>query len=230
MSSEDLKRAATEAALKYVASGMTVGLGTGSTARWFVAGLAKRVASADVSDIVCVPTSQATADQAREACLRLVDLPAAGVDLAVDGMDELSPALDAIKGLGGALLREKIVAAAAQRFVLIGDDSKLVTRLGEKAPVPVEVARFGFRRTVALLAELCEEATPRRDGDGLFVTNNGNHIVDCRVAPGFDTRELHSRLKGVPGLVEHGLFVGMADEALVAGSGGVRRLERAVAR
>src|SRR5690606_38707015 len=91
MSSEDLKRAAAEAALKYVASGMTVGLGTGSTARWFVAGLAKRVASADVSDIVCVPTSQATADQAREACLRLVDLPAAGVDLAVAGMDELSP-------------------------------------------------------------------------------------------------------------------------------------------
>ncbi len=228
MSGKDLKRAAAAAALEHVASGMTLGLGTGSTARWFVAGVAQRVAAGVLSDITCVPTSQATADQARGAGLRLVDLPAAGVDLAVDGMDELSPSLDAIKGLGGALLREKVVAAAATRFVLIGDASKLVTRLGEKAPVPVEVVRFGFERTVAVLSTMCREATPRRDGSGLFVTDNGNHVVDCRMAPGFDAQELDARLKGLPGVVEHGLFLGMADAALVAGSDGVRRLDRVV--
>src|SRR5690606_6870125 len=160
MANEDKKRAAAEAALELVRDGMTLGLGTGSTARWFVAGVGERVASGRLRDLACVPTSKATAEQATAAGLRLVELPTAGVDLAVDGMDELTPSLDAIKGLGGALLREKIVAAAAATFVLVGDDTKLVSRLGEKALVPVEVVPFGMRRTVEVLAGLCDQVEP----------------------------------------------------------------------
>lgn len=226
MSSEDAKRAAAEAALELVRDGMTLGLGTGSTARWFVAGVADRVATGRLRDLACVPTSEATAKQAVEAGLRLVELPAAGVDLAVDGMDELSPKLDAIKGLGGALLREKIVAAAAATFVLVGDGSKLVRRLGDKAPVPVEVVPFGMDRTLAVLAGLCEEAAPREDATGLFVTDNGNHVIDCRPRPGFDAEELQAELESVPGVVEHGLFLRMADIAFVAGQTGLRRYDR----
>src|SRR5690606_6241605 len=170
-------------------------------------------------------TSEATARQAREEGIELVELPAAGVDLAVDGMDELAPSLDAIKGLGGALLREKVVAASARRFVLVGDESKLVSRLGEKAPVPVEVVPCGLARTVALLAGLGADAR-LRPGDGRpFVTDNGNHVVDCRFAGPFDPEELQAELAALPGVVEHGLFLGMADLAFVAGAGGVRRLE-----
>lgn len=220
------KRAAAEAALELVRDGITLGLGTGSTARWFVDGVAELVAAGRLRDLACVPTSTATAKQAAEAGLRLVELPSTGVDLAVDGMDELSPTLDAIKGLGGALLREKIVAAAAATFVLVGDGSKLVRGLGEKAPVPVEVVPFGMERTLRMLAGLCEVAAPRENAKGLFVTDNGNHVVDCRPRPGFDAEELQAELKSVPGVVEHGLFLGMADIAFVATEDGVKRFER----
>lgn len=226
MANEDKKRAAAEAALELVRDGMTLGLGTGSTARWFVAGVGERVASGRLRDLACVPTSKATAEQATAAGLRLVELPTAGVDLAVDGMDELAPSLDAIKGLGGALLREKIVAAAAATFVLVGDDTKLVSRLGEKALVPVEVVPFGMRRTVEVLAGLCDQVEPRTEGSDLFVTDNGNHVVDCRPRPGFDAEELQAELKSVAGVVEHGLFLGMADIAFVAGENGVGRYGR----
>ena len=222
---DGLKRAAAEAAVALVEDGMTLGLGTGSTARWFVAGVAARLREGTLARVRGVPTSEATARQAREEGIELVELPAAGVDLAVDGMDELAPSLDAIKGLGGALLREKVVAASARRFVLVGDESKLVSRLGEKAPVPVEVVPFGLARTVALLAGLGADAR-LRPGDGRpFVTDNGNHVVDCRFAGPFDPEELQAELAALPGVVEHGLFLGMADLAFVASAGGVRRLE-----
>jgi len=223
--SEGMKRAAAEAALALVEDGMTLGLGTGSTARWFVAGLAERLRAGALCGVRGVPTSEATARQAREAGVELVELPAGGVDLAVDGMDELSPSLDAVKGLGGALLREKVVAASARTFVLIGDESKLVARLGERAPVPVEVVRFGLSRTVHLLGRLGAEARLREQGGEPFVTDNGNLVVDCRFAEPFDPEELAAELKAIPGVVEHGLFLGMASLALVAGRGGVRRLE-----
>lgn len=222
--SDALKRAAADAALELVEDGMTLGLGTGSTAHWFVAGLAERLRSGSLRGLRGVPTSEATARQAREAGVELVELPAEGVDLAVDGMDELSPSLDAVKGLGGALLREKVVAAAARRFVLIGDESKLVSRLGEKAPVPVEVVRFGLKRTEYLLASLGAQTSLRLAGGEPFVTDNGNHVVDCRFAAPFDPEELAAEISALPGVVEHGLFLGMADLAFVAGEGGVRRL------
>lgn len=221
------KRAAARAALALVEDGMTLGLGTGSTAYWFVAGVAERLREGSLRRVRGVPTSEATARQAREAGIELVDLPAAGVDLAVDGMDELAPSLDAVKGLGGALLREKVVASSARRFVLIGDESKLVSRLGERAPVPVEVVPFGLARTRLLLERLGAEARPRPAGGSLFVTDNGNHVVDCRFEAPFDPEELAAELSSLPGVVEHGLFLGLADLAFVAGAGGVRRLEAA---
>ncbi|HZW28193.1 MAG TPA: ribose-5-phosphate isomerase RpiA [Trueperaceae bacterium] len=224
--SDGQKRDAAAAALELVEDGMTLGLGTGSTAYWFVAGVAERLRSGALQRVRGVPTSEATARQAREAGIELVDLPAAGVDLAVDGMDELAPGLDAVKGLGGALLREKVVAASARAFVLIGDESKLVSRLGEKAPVPVEVVRFGLARTVRLLGALGGEAVVRERDGAPVVTDNGNLVVDLRFAGRFDPEELAAELSALPGVVEHGLFLGMADLAFVAGQGGVRRLGR----
>ncbi len=205
---------------------MVLGLGTGSTAYWFVAGLARRLEAGSLTRVRGVPTSTATAAQAREAGIELIDLPANGVDLAVDGMDELSPTFDAIKGLGGALLREKVVAASAARFVLIGDGSKLVERLGEKAPVPVEVVRFGLARTVDRLEALGAAAQLREAVQEPFVTDNGNLIVDIRLPGGFDPEQLQAELDALPGVVEHGLFLGMADVAFVADESGVRHLER----
>ena len=224
--SDGQKRDAAAAALELVEDGMTLGLGTGSTAYWFVAGVAERLRSGALQRVRGVPTSEATARQAREAGIELVDLPAAGVDLAVDGMDELAPGLDAVKGLGGALLREKVVAASARAFVLIGDESKLVSRLGEKAPVPVEVVRFGLARTVRLLGALGGEAVVRERDGAPVVTDNGNLVVDLRFAGRFDPEELAAELSALPGVVEHGLFLGMADLAFVTGQGGVRRLGR----
>src|SRR5690606_4535912 len=171
---EDLKKQAALRAVTLVASGMTVGLGTGSTATHFVAELGRRLAAGELARVVGVPTSRATARQATALGIPLVEVPTAGVDLAVDGMDEYDDDLDAIKGLGGALLREKIVAASAATFVLIGDSSKHVKRLGEKAPLPVEVATFGWQPTAAALAGLGAVPALRRGGDQPFVTDNGN--------------------------------------------------------
>ncbi len=200
---------------------MVVGLGTGSTARWLVAGLGEKLKRGELTDVRAVPTSKETERQATELGIPLVQLPRAGLDIAIDGMDELAPGLDAIKGLGGALTREKIVAFAASRFVLIGDDSKLVTQLGEKAPVPVEVVRFGHERTGQLLAEMSLGATLRLAGGEPFVTDNGNVVYDCRFEPGFEAPPLALALAELPGVVEHGLFLDLADLAFVAGADGV---------
>lgn len=157
---EDLKRQAAAAALALVSDGMVVGLGTGSTAKHLIDQLGAALAAGELRDVKGVPTSQASERQALALGIELVDLPPAGVDVAIDGMDEVALAagrLDAVKGLGGALLREKIVACAARSFVLIGDDSKLVGRLGERSPLPVEIARFGWRRTLKLLDDLTVE-------------------------------------------------------------------------
>jgi len=224
--SDGQKRDAAAAALELVEDGMTLGLGTGSTAYWFVAGVAERLRSGALQRVRGVPTSEATARQAREAGIELVDLPAAGVDLAVDGMDELAPGLDAVKGLGGALLREKVVAASARAFVLIGDESKLVSRLGEKAPVPVEVVRFGLARTVRLLGALGGEAVVRERDGAPVVTDNGNLVLDYTPPAGFDPGQLAAELSAVVGVVEHGLFLNLADEALLAGENGIRVISR----
>lgn len=220
------KREAALRALDLVKSGMLLGLGTGSTARWLVDGLGEKLARGELVDVAGVPTSKQTEEQARRLGIPLVDLPPEGVDLAIDGMDELAPGLDAIKGLGGALTREKIVAVAATRFVLIGDDTKYVSRLGEKAPVPVEVVRFGHERTRRALEYLGASTRPRMAGPEALVTDNGNLIYDCSFAPGFDAPTMALALAEVPGVVDHGLFLGVADLAFVASADSVNEHTR----
>jgi ribose 5-phosphate isomerase A len=221
---ERWKREAAERALALVEPGMVVGLGSGSTARHFIAGLAERLASGALDRVVAVPSSRDSEEQAAALGIPLSDLPATGLDLAVDGMDEFNPALDVIKGLGGALTREKIVASSARRFVLIGDDRKRVARLGERSPVPVEVVAFGLRRTRALLEGLGARPALRGGDAEPFVTDNGNHIFDLSFPAGFAPRELAAALATLPGVVEHGLFLGMAELAFIAGEDGVREL------
>jgi ribose 5-phosphate isomerase A len=225
--SAERKTAAAEAACAEVASGMTLGLGSGSTAHAFLRALGRRLEAGDVTDVRGVPTSRATEKAARRLGIPLVDLPAGGVDLAVDGMDEVDASLDAVKGLGGALLREKVVAESARRFVLIGDDGKRVERLGARSPLPVEVLAFGVARTAERLRGL--GLVPRLRGGELepYLSDNGHPILDCTVPAGLDAARLACDLERVPGVLGHGLFLDMAQAAYVAGAGGVERLERA---
>ncbi len=218
---EDYKRVVGEAAARLVRSGMLVGLGSGSTARFFTEALGRALRSGELHDVRGVPTSGRTERLAQAAGVPLVELSAAGVDLAVDGADEIDPALNAIKGLGGALTREKIVAAAARRFVLVADASKRVTRLGERAPVPVEVLRFGWVRTRASLAALGCRPTLRGGERDPFVTDNGHVVLDCAVAPGFDAGAFAAAVDALPGVVGHGLFMGLAHTALLADADGM---------
>lgn len=224
---EDLKRQAAARAVALIADRMVVGLGTGSTAKHAVELLAQRLHAGDVRGVTGVPTSVATQRQAAALGIELVDLPVGGVDVAVDGMDELAVTqgrLDAVKGLGGALLREKIVAESAREFVLIGDETKRVGSLGERSPLPVEIARFGWRHTLGLLGDLATRATLRRVADEPFVSDNGNYIVDCTLEPGYDALALQATLDGLAGVVGHGLFLGVARVAYLATSAGVVEL------
>lgn len=225
-SADASKQAAAEAALDLVESGMILGLGTGSTAKYVTLGIARRLSEGSLEHIRAVPTSEHTRALAQRLGIPLVELPPDGVDLAIDGMDEVTPGLDAIKGLGGALLREKIVASSARRFVLVGDDRKPVERLGERSPVPVEVLPFGRERTIALLRDLDVEPTLRMDDGEPFSTDNGNSIVDCAIVPGRDTRELARSLDAIPGVLDHGLFLGIATVAYIASGARVRVMSR----
>jgi ribose 5-phosphate isomerase A len=226
MSAEEQKRVAADAAVALVEPGMVVGLGTGSTAAYAIDALIRRVAAG--LDIVAIPTSERSAAQALAGGIRLTDFAEnPEVDLTIDGADEISPGLDLVKGLGGALLREKIVAAASRRLVIVADDSKLVPRLGSKAPVPVEVVPFGWQSTAARLVQLGAQPTLRETADRTpFRTDGGNLILDCAFHPIADPAALELAIARVVGVVESGLFVGMANLALVAGAAGVRRLER----
>lgn len=215
------KRAAGEMAIdRYVRSGMKLGLGSGSTAHLMVRALGERVRAG--LDVIGVATSTKTAEIAREAGVPLLDLDAAGeLDLAIDGADEIDPALDMIKGGGASLLYEKIVAAAARRMVAIVDDGKLVERLG-RFPLPVEVVPFGWATTARKIAALLAGA----DVDGREIairggpasplrTDSGNVILDCRLGRIGDPAWLGTALNDLPGVVEHGLFVGFAGSAIV---------------
>jgi ribose 5-phosphate isomerase A len=223
--SEALKRAAGAAAAELVEPGMIVGLGTGSTAAWFVRALAER----RLFGVQCVPTSEATAELARSLGLTLIDLDEAGeIALTVDGADEVGPGLALIKGGGGALLREKLVWTASRRCVVIADAAKRVSRLG-RFPLPVEVVRFGHRTTARRIARVFGAAdyvtTPKlRERDGRpLVTDAGNYIYDvaCRLI--VDPQALAASLKAITGVVEHGLFLGLADEAIIASEHGLAR-------
>lgn len=226
---DDHKREAARAALALVQPGMRLGLGSGSTSRHFVDLLGERVKAG--LDVVCVPTSEATRVQAAALGIRLATLDEMPeLDLAIDGADEIDGELNLIKGGGGALLREKIVAAAAARFVVIADHSKRVRLLGAFA-LPVEVVPFGHVATAAMIRARaadagCEGAVaPRQAGGGAFLTDNGNLIYDCAFGCIEDAELLDEALKSIPGVVEHGLFLGMTDMAFVAGPGGLLRLD-----
>lgn len=229
MSRDDLKRAAARKALTSVASGMAVGLGTGSTVRHLVDLLADALDDGTLSDIVAVPTSVRTERQARERRIRLVELrdyPA--LDVTIDGADEVSPELDLMKGLGGALVREKIVAQASRRLVIICDDSKLVERLGTKAPLPVEVVDWAVDHQARFLESTGAVVTLRTGADGEPLrSDNGNVFLDCAFPDGIeDPEELEGVLLHRAGIVDTGLFLGMADEVVIAADDGTRSLRR----
>jgi ribose 5-phosphate isomerase A len=229
--SDNFKRAAAQAALELVQPGMRLGLGTGSTAAHFVELLGARVKSG--LDIVGVPTSEATRGLAKHAGIKLTTLDETPeLDLTVDGADEVDPQLRLIKGGGAALLREKIVAYASKRMVVIADAGKKVDVLG-KFPLPVEVLRFGLEATRRAVAEAvraagCQGEIKLRlgpDGHGL-VTDSGHFILDAALGRIPDPEALANGLAGVPGVVEHGLFIGLASEAFIAGPSGVEHLAR----
>jgi ribose 5-phosphate isomerase A len=224
-----LKRAAAEAAVGLVEGGMIVGLGTGSTAAFAVEALARR--HREGLRFIGIPTSERTAAQARAAGIPLSSFAEhRQIDLTIDGADEVERGtLNLIKGLGGALLREKIVANASRRLAIVVDGAKLVDRLGTHAPVPVEVVAFGLEVTRAALEVFAAEAKPRLTPAGdLFVTDGGNRILDCHFAgPIADPARLEDRIRRVVGVVESGLFIGRADPVFVADAEGVHRLDSA---
>ncbi len=208
---EQGKRAAGEAAAALVEDGMILGLGTGSTARWFIAAVAGLVR--DGMQLQGVPTSRQSEQQARDAGIPLVDLGRRGVDLAVDGADSVDPDLRLVKGAGGALVREKVVAAAARRFVVVVDSGKLHDRL--RGPVPVEVLPFGWEATLAALESTGAVFDLRRDPGGHPVlSDNGNLIADGAFRLVEDPEGVAEQIEAVPGVVGHGLFLGMADLVL----------------
>jgi ribose 5-phosphate isomerase A len=228
---DSLKRAAALRALEEVRPGMRLGLGTGSTANLFVEALAERVRAGLA--VRGVPTSEATRVLADKMGIPLATLDEEPeLDLTIDGADEIGPDLALIKGGGGALLREKIVASASAAMVVIADDTKLVATLG-RFPLPIEVVPFGLeatRRAVVAAATalgLHGEVALRMKNGHVFVTDGGHFILDAGFGTIADPSALARRLAGIPGVVEHGLFIGLATKAIVAGNGGVRVLTRA---
>lgn len=224
---ETLKQQAAERAVDFVQSGMVVGLGTGSTAVFAVRRIGALLAEGRLQRIVGIPTAEVTAREAERAGVPLGSLDDhPSVDVTIDGADEIDPQLNLIKGLGGALLREKIVAAASRRLIIIADDSKRVDQLGTRAPVPVEVVTFAKRPTTAYLASLGARVVERRQDGRPFITDEGNVILDCHFPGLTNPQEIAQLIRAQPGVVEHGLFLGMATEAVIAGAQGIVIIER----
>jgi len=214
-----------ERALEFVANGSRIGLGSGRAAETFVKALGDRVRKGDVS-VLGVPTSEATRRLATQEKIPLLTLAEAEtLDLTVDGADEVDPNLDLIKGYGRAMVREKIVAASSRRLIILVGEEKLVPRLGTRGKLPVEVAPFALPLCERRLAELgCRPVPDVREGR-LFVTDNGNHILDCQVAPIEDAPRLELDIRAIPGVVGTGLFLGMADTVLVGEQSSFRLIE-----
>jgi ribose 5-phosphate isomerase A len=231
MNADAQKRAAAARAVEFVRPGMRLGLGTGSTAKHFVELVGERVRAG--LDIVAVPTSEATRADAERCGITLTTLDETPeLDLTVDGADEIGPDLSLIKGGGGALLREKIVAAASARMAVIADRSKWVDRLG-RFPLPIEVLPFGLGATlravekafVAAGASATPKLRPGKDGHA-FVTDGGHWILDAALGRIDDPKAMADALSGIPGVMEHGLFIGLAQTAILAGPDGVTVVER----
>ena len=229
---EALKRQAAARALEQVAGGMTLGLGTGSTAKHFVDLLGEKVRAG--MKVIGVPTSEATRAQAVQCGIALTTLDEVDrLDLTVDGADEVDPAFNLIKGGGGALLREKIVAAASDRMIVIADETKWVDALG-RFPLPVEVIPFGLGATRRAMERAFAEAGVsgqmgvRKGKDGhVFVTDGGHWIIDAHLGRIADPPRLARLLNVIPGVVEHGLFIGLASTVILAGAQGIRVINRA---
>jgi ribose 5-phosphate isomerase A len=227
MDRDELKRTAAYRALDYVKDGMVLGLGTGSTAYFVIEGLGKRVAEG--LNVVGIPTSERTAAQARKLNIPMSSFGAhSSIDLTIDGADEVEhDTLHLIKGLGGALLREKIVAAASRQLVIVVDQEKLVRGLGDHTPVPVEVVQFGWQATAAALTRLGADPVLRdATEDHPFITDGGNYILDCRFGRIDDPTLLEKQINMTVGVVECGLFISRASAVVVASEGGVEILNR----
>ena len=208
------KKRAAETALELIRAGQVVGLGTGSTAKFAIEGLGRLIREG--LSVQGVPTSIATERMARELGIPLMGLNDVNiVDITLDGADEIDPDFNMIKGGGGALTREKLVALASTRRVILVDESKLVSRLGASRPLPIEVLPFSWTMSARLLTDLGCTATLRRDGESPFVTDNGNHILDCEFGPIEDAEVLEKRIKLLPGVVDCGLFIGIADTLVI---------------
>ena len=212
------KQRAAEAAMSFVKSGMVVGLGTGSTADLFLVALSNAIKSGKLNGVQGIPTSKQSERRAQELGIPLTNLKDSPMaDVTIDGADEIAPNLDLIKGLGGALLREKIVAQNSRQLIIIADASKRVEALGTKSPLPVEVAMFAHECHVSFLKSLGANPSLRPTSDGkLFITDNGNCIYDCRFSRMDDPRRIEAALLDRAGIVDCGLFLGMAKIALVA--------------
>lgn len=224
----NLKREAASHAVNDVRSGMVVGLGTGSTTAYFITMLGERIRSGVLQGVRAVPTSEVTAKRARELGIPLTTLAECSkLDMAVDGADEVDPRLNLIKGLGRALLREKMVETHAKRFVVVVDEAKIVPQLG-RGPLPIEIILFEAEAQVHWLNTLGCRAELWHEESGVPIkTDNGNYLVRCWFEGGItDAYELSRTLSDRPGVVEHGLFLDMANQVIVAGLDGIRILER----
>jgi len=212
----NLKKIVAEKAVDdYIQDGMTVGLGTGSTADYAIKRVGELVKKG--YDLKCVATSQRTEDLAHSVGIEIYDLNDVDhIDVTIDGADEVDPKKQLIKGLGGALLREKIVAAASVTEIIVVDESKLVDRLGTKAPLPVEVVPYGHKKTAFALEKQGCKATLRMKGNEPFITDAGNYIYDCKFEMIENPFFLESRIDVIPGVVENGLFLNTADIVLIA--------------
>jgi ribose 5-phosphate isomerase A len=222
-----LRQQAAERAVEYVQSGMVVGLGYGSTALLAVRRIGHLLRSGELRDIVGVPCARKVEEEAHQLGIPLTTLEEHPViDLTIDGADEVSLALDMIKGAGGAMLHEKIVAQASRREVIVVDGRKLVPTLGTRAPVPVEVLPFGWKSQMSYLESIGARAALRSDGDGPFRTDEGNFILDCEFGPIADPASLAAQIKARGGVIEHGMFLGLATEVIVARESGIEHLRR----
>jgi ribose 5-phosphate isomerase A len=228
MATPNFKQQAAEYAVESVESGMVVGLGHGSTAIWAVRRIAQLIQNGSLQNILGVPCSTVIETEARELGIPLTTLEEhPHVDLTIDGADEVDPQLELIKGGGGALMREKIVAQASKQEIIVVDESKLVPALGTGWAVPVEVIPFGYGSQRAYLESLGAEVKIRQTAEwSPFKTDQGNLILDCKFGPISNPAELAEMLKRRTGIVEHGLFIGLATRVIVAGKDGIRQIKR----
>ena len=225
----ELKRQAGEKAAEFIQSGMVVGLGTGSTAVHAVRALGRLLQDGTLHNIVAIPTSEETAREAQSLQIPLVTFDTHPViDITIDGADEVDPNLDLIKGLGGALLREKIVAIVTKRFVIVADHTKRVSQLGSKAPVPVEVIPFAERPVSDYLQTLGARVEKRLEkvGERPFRTDENNIILDCYLPPIANPAQMAATIRQQPGVVEHGLFLNLATDVILAAPDGIEHLTR----